>query len=73
MDLLVLPDGTIRAVYAEDIDFREFGKPLIARASHVELTARAAGSPISPPLPAPFSGHSTCEAKLCRPNRSGLQ
>jgi hypothetical protein len=36
MELLVLPDGTIRAVYAEDIDFREFGKPLIARASHVE-------------------------------------
>jgi hypothetical protein len=36
MDLLVLPDGTIRAVYAEDIDFRELGKLLITRASHVE-------------------------------------
>ena len=36
MDLLVLPDGTVRAVYAEDIDFRELGKPLITRASHVE-------------------------------------
>jgi hypothetical protein len=39
MDLVVLPDGSIRAIYAEDIDFRELGKPLITRASHVEPDA----------------------------------
>jgi hypothetical protein len=36
MDLLVLPDGTIRAIYAEDIDLADLGSVLISRASHVE-------------------------------------
>jgi hypothetical protein len=36
MNIVVLVDGTIRAVYAEGIDLRELGKPLITRASHVE-------------------------------------
>ena len=36
MDLLVLPDGTIRAIYAEEIDLSLLGSPSITRASHVE-------------------------------------
>ena len=36
MDLLVLPDGTVRAIYAEDIDLDVLGRPVITRASHVE-------------------------------------
>jgi hypothetical protein len=58
MELLVLPDGTIRAVYAEDIDFREFGKPLIARASHVEPVDQgrwiADLTPVAGPVLGPF-------------------
>ena len=36
MDLLVLPDGTVRAIYAEEIDLGLLGSPSITRASHVE-------------------------------------
>jgi hypothetical protein len=58
MDLMVLPDGTIRAVYAEDIDFREFGKPLITRASHVEPDGQgrwiADLTPVGGPVLGPF-------------------
>ena len=36
MDLLVLPDGTVRAIYAEEIDLGLLGNPSITRASHVE-------------------------------------
>jgi len=36
MHLVVAPDGTVRAVYAETIDLAALGRPTIARASHVE-------------------------------------
>ena len=36
MDLIVSPDGTIRAVYAEVIDLGVLGHLVISRASHVE-------------------------------------
>ena len=36
MDLIVSPDGTIRAVYAEAIDLGVLGQAVITRASHVE-------------------------------------
>ena len=58
MDLVVLPDGTIRAVYAEGIDFRQLGKLTIARASHVEPDVKghwiADLTPVAGPLLGPF-------------------
>jgi hypothetical protein len=36
MDLVVARDGTIRAIYAEEIDLGLLGSPSITRASHVE-------------------------------------
>jgi hypothetical protein len=58
MDLLVLADGTVRAVFAEDIDLRELGKPLITRASHVEPDAQgrwiADLMPVAGPILGPF-------------------
>ena len=58
MELLVLPNGTIRAVYAEGIDFRELGKPLITRASHVEPNGQgrwiADLTPVAGPVLGPF-------------------
>jgi hypothetical protein len=36
MDLIVSPEGTIRAVYAEAIDLGVLGHLVISRASHVE-------------------------------------
>jgi hypothetical protein len=58
MDLLILTDGTIRAVFAEDIDLRELGKPLITRASHVEPDVQgrwiADLMPVAGPVLGPF-------------------
>ena len=39
MDLLILPDGSVRAIYAEEIDLGVLGRPVITRASHVEPDA----------------------------------
>jgi hypothetical protein len=36
MDLVILPGGSIKAVYAEEIDLAALGQPVIVRASHVE-------------------------------------
>ena len=36
MHLVVAPDGTVKAVFAETIDLAALGRPTISRASHVE-------------------------------------
>jgi hypothetical protein len=58
MDLVVLPDGTIRAVYTEDIDLGVLGRPMITRASHVEPDEQghwiADLRPVSGPVLGPF-------------------
>lgn len=36
MDLVVAPNGTVTAIYAETIDLQSLGRPTITRASHVE-------------------------------------
>jgi hypothetical protein len=36
MDLVIQLDGTVRAVYSEEIDLSSLGQPAITRASHVE-------------------------------------
>jgi hypothetical protein len=62
MDLLILPDGTVRAVYAEEIDLGAIGRPVITRASHVEpdSTGRwfADLTPVSGPVLGPFDRRS---------------
>ena len=59
MNLLVLPDGTVRAIYAEDIDLTNLGTPHISRASHVEPDSHgrwlADLSPINGPVLGPFN------------------
>ena len=58
MDLLILPDGTVRAIYAEDIDLTNLGPALISRASHVEPDSRgrwlADLGPVGGPVLGPF-------------------
>jgi hypothetical protein len=58
MDLLVCPDGTIRAIYAEDIDLGLLGGASIRRASHVEPDEQgrwsADLSPVNGPVLGPF-------------------
>jgi len=58
MDLLVLPDGTVRAVYAEDIDLGVLGRPTITRASHVKPDEQghwiAHLTPVCGPVLGPF-------------------
>ena len=36
MKLLIRPDGTVRAIYREEIDLAALDRPAITRASHVE-------------------------------------
>jgi len=58
MDLLILPDGTVRAIYAEEIDLGLLGSPSITRASHVEPDEQGRWitdlSPVGGPVLGPF-------------------
>jgi hypothetical protein len=58
MDLVVLPNGTVRAVYTEKIDLAALGQTIITRASHVEPDATgrwiADLTPVSGPVLGPF-------------------
>ena len=58
MDLVVAPDGTVRAVYDETLDLALLGRVSIRRASHVEPTPegrwQADLSPVSGPVLGPF-------------------
>jgi hypothetical protein len=62
MKLLVKPDGTVRAIYSEAIDLAVFGRPTIARASHVEPGQdgrwRADLTPVGGPVLGPFDRRS---------------
>jgi hypothetical protein len=62
MDLLIARDGTIRAVYAEDIDLGVLGSLIITRASHVEPNDQgrwlADLTPVSGPVLGPFDRRS---------------
>ena len=69
MDLLVLPDGTIRAIYAEEIELDSLGHAVITRASHVEPDERgrwlADLTPVAGPVLGPFDLRSQAlEAEL---------
>jgi hypothetical protein len=59
MDLIVSPDGTIRAVYAEAIDLGVLGHLVISRSSHVEPNDSgrwlADLTPIAGPVLGPFN------------------
>jgi hypothetical protein len=69
MELVVLRDGTVRAIYAEDIDLGHFGSPSITRASHVEPDEDGRWSadllPVNGPILGPFDRRSDAlEAEL---------
>ena len=62
MDLVVLPDGTVRAIYSEEIDLSLLGRLVITRASHVEPEAdgrwRSDLAPVAGPVLGPFDRRS---------------
>jgi hypothetical protein len=62
MQIVVNPAGRIRAVYDEQLDLAAFGRPEIARASHVEPDAdgrwHADLAPIGGPVLGPFDHRS---------------
>ena len=62
MDLVISPDGTVRAIYAEDIQLTNLGSAVISRASHVEPDSQgrwlADLSPVSGPVLGPFNRRS---------------
>jgi hypothetical protein len=62
MKLLVRPDGTVRAIYQEEIDLGVLGRPTIARASHVEPDGEgrwlADLKPVGGPVLGPFDRRS---------------
>jgi hypothetical protein len=62
MDLVVDPAGRVTAVYSEEIDLAALGRPVIARASHVEPLPvdrwTADLSPVGGPVLGPFDRRS---------------
>jgi len=56
MDLVIEPDGQIRAIYSEEIDLSALGKPSIYRASHVEPGSDGRWSADLRPLLGPVLG-----------------
>jgi hypothetical protein len=58
MQLVVTPRGVVRCLYAEQIDLRALGQPVITRASHVEPTAGGGWladlTPVQGPILGPF-------------------
>ena len=58
MELIIASDGTVRCIYAEQIDLHALGSPMIARASHVEPDQNGVWwadlSPISGPALGPY-------------------
>lgn len=62
MQILIAPDGTLRCLYEELIDLREFGPLAISRGSHVEPTRdgqwTADLSPVGGPVLGPFLSRS---------------
>jgi hypothetical protein len=58
MKLVVLADGSVRAIYDETIDLGALGRPAITRASHVEPDAQgrwqADLTPVGGPVLGPF-------------------
>jgi hypothetical protein len=77
MDLLVTTEGTVRAVYGEAVDLAALGRPVIARASHVEPDAEGRWAadlgPVGGPVLGPFGRRSEAlEAELaCGWTRTG--
>lgn len=66
MELVITPNGTVRCIYAEDIDLHALGSPIIARASHVEPDQAglwwADLSPVAGPTLGPFRSRSNALA-----------
>jgi hypothetical protein len=62
MQLIVAPDGHVRAIYAEEFPLATLGTHIITRASHVEPDSdgrwRADLSPIQGPILGPFDSRS---------------
>ncbi len=62
MDIVFTPDGTVRAVYAEDVDFAAFGRSAVTRASLGEPDDQARWfadlTPVSGPVFSPFDRRS---------------
>ncbi len=58
MNILILPDGSLRCIYSESVDLSQLGSPKIKRASHVEPDAdgmwHADLSPVGGPSIGPF-------------------
>jgi hypothetical protein len=62
MELVVTANGTIRAIYAEELDLCILGHPVIIRASHVEFDEAgpcvADLTPVNGPILSPFDRRS---------------
>jgi len=64
MELVIQPDGAIRCIYGEQIDFSALGGVQIARASHVEPDRDDTGAwladlaPVGGPVLGPFAARS---------------
>ena len=63
MKLVIRPDGTVRAIYGEAIDLAALGRPVIARASHVEPDEEGRLSADLTPVGGPVLGPFPCRTE----------
>jgi hypothetical protein len=63
MQLVVMPDGTVRCIYGEELELSALGRLQIARASHVEPTAGGMWLADLAPVNGPCLGPFTCRSE----------
>lgn len=70
MQLVISPTGTVRCIYAEEVDLHALGRPTIRRGPHVEPTEHgqwtADLSPVHGPVLGPFTTRSQALAAEMR-------
>ena len=62
MELVILPDGSLRAIYGEAIELSVFGKLCITRASYVEPDAAGHWHADLSPVGGPLLGSFACRS-----------
>ena len=73
MDLVVAPDGTVRAVYNEALDLATLGHLSIRRASHVEPTSKGRWQADLTPVGGPVLGEYDRRSEALEAERTWLE
>jgi hypothetical protein len=73
MDLVVAPNGTVRAIYDESLDLTSLGRLAIRRASHVEPTPEGRWQADLTPVGGPVLGSFDRRSEALKAERTWLE